>query len=401
MKILVLSTWFPYPCNQGSKTRAYHLIKGLAKRHQIALISFEDQPVQPDWIEHMREFCEVVQVVPQKPFASGGWKSIAGLFSLKPAAAAAGYSPEMSKTVRKISAEWHPDMVFALTFVTAPYALELPGLPRVVDADNLLTLMLHEHYLQARSVLQRARRYLAYWKFRRYERILYQPFELCLVVSPRDTQRVLEYIPFRPEQVGLVRNGVDTNLNQPGLAKPGQHALIFNGALTYEPNLDAVRYFLLEIFPLIQRELPDTRLRVTGRTEGVPTQELRAVNGGLQFTGYLDDIRPTIAGSQVCVVPLRMGAGTRLKILEAMALGTPVISTSKGAEGLEVENGKHLLIADTPVDFAFQTIQLLKDPVLCQNLSTNALKLVREQYDWALIGQQFCDLVDSIPGRQV
>jgi glycosyltransferase involved in cell wall biosynthesis len=141
-----------------------------------------------------------------------------------------------------------------------------------------------------------------------------------------------------------------------------------------------------QIFPKVQAQIPDVQLKITGRTDGVNTG---LISGGKNvcFTGFLDDIRPIIAASYACVVPLRLGVGTRLKILEAMALGTPVITTKKGAEGLNVEDGRHLLIADDPDEFARQTIRLLNDPDLRQHLSAEAARLVRDCYSWDSIGK--------------
>jgi glycosyltransferase involved in cell wall biosynthesis len=153
-------------------------------------------------------------------------------------------------------------------------------------------------------------------------------------------------------------------------------------------------HFLRHIFPLIRSRAPEAHLTITGSTEGVAMSRW-STDGRVTFTGYLADIRSKVSDSWVCVVPLRMGGGTRLKILEAMALGTPVVSTSKGAEGLDVEDGKHLLIGDTPEEFAMQTVRVLQEPDLRKSLSSHAIQLVKDKYDWADIGRRFCDLVES------
>jgi glycosyltransferase involved in cell wall biosynthesis len=304
----------------------------------------------------------------------------------------------MAACVQRTAAAWKPDLVFGITFVMAPYALSLAGMRRVLDVDNLLANMLYEAYRQAPSTTERMRRYLAYWKFQRYEHQLFQQFDLGLVVSEADAQQVRQALPAHAEHVGLAPNGVDLETHHPGAYLPQEDQLVFSGALTYAPNFDAMQFFIGEILPAIQQEQPDATLLITGKTEGVSLERLPKC-GGVVFTGYLDDIRPTVASSTVCVVPLRMGAGTRLKILEAMALGTPVVSTAKGAEGLAVAHGTHLLIADQPQDFARQTLRLLKDPELRQHLAQNAYRLIQERYDWRAIGQQLSDLVEQVARR--
>jgi glycosyltransferase involved in cell wall biosynthesis len=140
-------------------------------------------------------------------------------------------------------------------------------------------------------------------------------------------------------------------------------------------------------------------LKITGRSNGVVLNEL-SLSDGVEFTGYLDDIRPTVGSSWVCVVPLREGGGTRLKILEAMALGTPVVSTSKGAEGLEVTHGENILVADDPAEFARHTLAVLKDQQLRSRLSANARRLVETKYDWNMSGAKFEALLSELVERR-
>jgi glycosyltransferase involved in cell wall biosynthesis len=305
------------------------------------------------------------------------------------------HAPEMAQRVKQVAQAWVPDCVVALTFVTAPYALEACEAPKVLDIDNFMARMLQEAIPMAESPLGRFRRWLAYRKFLGYERRIYPQFDLCLAVTESDREQVLQQIPLNPEQVILAPNGVDTQHNRLEAAQPLPNSLIFNGALTYSANYDAVAYFLREIFPDILRQVPKARLRVTGSTKGVDLESLR-LGGQVELTGYLPDIRPAVAESWACVVPLRLGGGTRLKILEAMALGTPVISTLKGAEGLEVEDGVHLLLAETAGEFAAQVLRVLGSPELRENLRRNAARLVAEKYEWSLIGAEFCLAVEQL-----
>jgi sugar transferase (PEP-CTERM/EpsH1 system associated) len=388
MKILVLSTWFPYPVNQGSKIRAYHLIKALSKQHRIVLISYEDQPIKEEWLTHMKQFCEDIVIVHRKPFEYKRINTMLGFFSTKPSAVYAGYSKEMERTVIETAKKWLPDIVFALTFVTAPYALKVPNTKRIVDVDNLLAEMLKEDILFAKNTLQKFRRYLAYLKFRHYEDKIYSPFDRCLVVSDQDKTKFQSYTATNFDQIWNIPNGVDADFLKPAIKIKNKNQLIYNGALTYQPNFDAMVYFLSEIFPLIQKEIPESKLKITGKTDGVAVEQL-PVNEKVMFTGYVDDIRPLVAASEICVVPLRQGAGTRLKILESMALGTAVVSTTKGAEGLDLQAGVHLLIADNPEAFSDATLKLLNDPQLRSDLEQQARKHIELKYDWKLIGDQF------------
>lgn len=401
LKILVLSTWFPYPTNQGSKTRAYHLIRSLSRQHSVALISFQDTTIHSEWIDHIKNFCEHVIVVPQNPFQYNRWKTRLGFLSIKPSAVYAGYFKTMSSTVAQFAREWQPDIAFAFTFVTAPYALEIDGIPRIVDMDNLLALMLHERYLQSTNLLQRLRRFLAYWKLRRYENQIYSSFDLALVCSNLDVNRAQKYIRIRPDKILCIPNGVDLQVIPADSVQPVPNTLIFNGALTYEPNLDAMRFFLSDIFPFILAKNPHVRLTITGKTDGVPIESLPHYDGKVSFSGYIENIHRAVASSMVCVTPLRQGAGTRLKILEAMAAGTPVVSTSKGAEGLEVKHNHNILISDDPQQFASYTLWLLENGEFRSKIVKEAHNLVATQYDWVKIGDNLTRAIDLLEaGRE-
>jgi glycosyltransferase involved in cell wall biosynthesis len=398
MRVLFLSTWFPYPPNQGSKTRAYYLLRALAARHEVALVTFEDVDLDPAWLDHICQLCSVVEIVRRKPFAASKGKTWLGWLSPLPSAVVAIHSPEMEDRVSQVARSWKPDVVVSLTFVTAPYALAVPEAPKVLDIDNFMARMLQETIPMATNVLARLRRWLAYTKFLRYERKLYPRFDLCMAVTESDRRSMIRQTPLRLEQLVVTPNGVDTQYNHLDIDSPVPDTLIFNGAMTYQANYDAMSYFLDEIYPRIIRQVPGVRLRVTGSTMNVDLGAL-PLDEHVELTGYLPDIRSAVAQSWVCVVPLRLGGGTRLKILEAMSLGTPVVSTAKGAEGLDVENSTHLLIAETPGEFAEQVLRLMNSAELRENLRRNAARLVAEKYEWSQIGADFCTAVEQLVMR--
>lgn len=395
MNVLFLSTWFPYPPNQGSKTRAFHMLRSVAREHQIALISFEDTSIDPSWLDRLGDLCSVIETVPRQPFEQSAWGWHFGWLSHRPRATVGSYSKKMGETVGRLYARWKPDLVIALTFVMAPYAIQLPVRTKIVDVDNLLSIMLAEETRFANSGLERLRRKLAAWKMRRYERQIYRPFDLCLMASEHDAQRAESILGMSADRVGVFRNGADLSVLSPNGWRRTPDTLVFNGSLKYKPNLDAMSYFVAEILPRIQADRPGVTLTITGSTRGVPLGGLSSAPG-VHFSGYVEDIRPLVGGSTLCVVPLRQGAGTRLKILEAMALGTPVVSTSKGAEGLRAKAGIHLEIANTPSTFADATLKLLSDPRRRSAMAEHGLALVRQLYDWEMIERDFCRTVNSL-----
>jgi glycosyltransferase involved in cell wall biosynthesis len=226
-------------------------------------------------------------------------------------------------------------------------------------------------------------------KMRSYVRNLLNSFVGCTVVSKQEADLIHQVAPGY-DSLEIVPNFVD--LSEYGITngsvKPGR--MVFAGALTYFANHDGITWFLREVFPVVRRELSDAELIVTGRANGnsIPTRP------GVTLTGFVDDVRPIVSSACASVVPIRLGGGTRLKVLEAMALRTPVVATSKGVEGLDVVHGEHVLIADEPHEFAEAIIQVFRDPQLREMLSENAYALVQSKYDYSAVMPRFLEVVE-------
>lgn len=399
MKILFLSTWFPCPTDNGSKIRVYHLLRALGARHQVTLLSFAFETAVPERADDLFRFCADVQAIRCNPFERG--PVARALRFLSPAPIVTAPLPEMTRAVRSALTRTDFDVVVASNETMAAYALFAPpATVKVLEEHNSMTRWMWERYQKQDSVVQRLRCWTSWQKTRHYEARLFRRFDLCVMTSEQDRRTSQHTLPGYSGKVEVVPNGVDCQHNRPGLAQATPEALVFNGALTYSANYEAMQYFLTEIYPLIQKQVPDVTLTITGSTRDVNLAGLR-LDESVRLSGYVDDVRPLVSGANVCVVPIRQGGGTRLKILEAMALGTPVVATSKGAEGLGVTPNHDIQVADEPVEFAAHVIRLLRDPVLRQRLVTNARRLVEQRYDWAQIGQRFVDLVEDVASRHM
>jgi glycosyltransferase involved in cell wall biosynthesis len=198
---------------------------------------------------------------------------------------------------------------------------------------------------------------------------------------------------------------VDVEYFQPLPGEETTNSLVFTGSMDWLPNEDAIFYFADAILPLIKEHSPEVYLDVVGRNPSRKLQALAESEKSIRLTGWVDDIRPFVGRGSVCIVPLRIGGGTRLKIFEAMAMGKAVISTSVGAEGLAVRSGENIVLADTPNDFAQAVISLLHDPKRRQQLGTAARTLVQENYSWTIVADDFArtlqEVITSLCGRSV
>jgi glycosyltransferase involved in cell wall biosynthesis len=283
------------------------------------------------------------------------------------------------------------DLVIASSLHMAPYALLL-DVPRLLEEVELM--ILRDQVANQTRLLGRARYGLTWWKTRRYVAALLRQFAGATIVSERERALLRPLAPAHL-RIALVPNGVDTAACAGSFGDPQADTLIYPGALSYDANFVAVAHFLGALWPRLRATRPGVRLRVTGRATPEQIAALPAAEG-VEFTGYLDDVRPAVARAWAEVVPLRKGGGTRLKVLEALALGTPIVSTSKGVEGLELEDGRHVLVADTADTFAAATERLLGQPELRARLGAAGRQVVRERYDWRAIGAHLSDLAQEI-----
>jgi polysaccharide biosynthesis protein PslH len=396
VKILFLATWFPYPSDSGSKLRVYHLLRALGQVHEVTLLSFAFDTARPDEPGGLRLWCRDIRVVPIDPFAVNQEGVLRTFLSAKPVVTRP--LPAMKQLVTDVWRSGMFDAIIASTEVMADYALQETrasrGTATILEEHNSLTRWEYERYAEQTSPLQRLRCWASWQKTRRFEAGLFSRFDLVTMVSEQDRATSMTKLPGYRGSAAVVPNGVDCWHNQPGLAQPRPDNLIFNGSLTYFANFEAMRWFLAHVYPQVKAQIPRVTLTITGSTRGVDLAGL-ALDNTVRLTGFVDDVRVPVAEAGVCVVPIRQGGGTRLKIMEAMALGTPVVATTKGAEGLQVVSEVDLLLADTPENFARATVRLLREPALRAALATNARRLVEEKYDWHQIGARFLGLVEQ------
>ena len=397
MRILFISRWFPYPPDNGSKIRVFNLIKYLSRHHEIALLSFAGDAISPARLAALKPYCCCTHTVLYREFSPTRLRALLGFFSTRPRSVLDTYSKEMQILVERIGADRSFDIVVASQIESVPYALLLNGIPRVFEELELAVI--REQFAWQRTLTSRARYGLTWWKQQQYVLSLLRQVDGCTVVSEPERALLHKVVPGF-QRLAVIPNGVSPREYEGDWGSPAPDTLIFPGALTYRANFDAMDFFLKAVFPLIRARRPSTTLCITGRTNGVPLHRL-PLNNGVTLTGYLADVRPAVAQSQVCVTPLLTGGGTRFKVLEAMALGTPVVSTSKGAEGLEAIPGEDILIADEPADFAAAVLRLLGDESLRAKLAANGLKLVQERYEWDRIGEKLeCFLCQFVETRK-
>jgi sugar transferase (PEP-CTERM/EpsH1 system associated) len=402
MKILFLTPQLPFPPDKGATIRTFAMIKGLSQRgHEVHLLSFVRSEDDLAWLPQMRPYYASVATV-TAPHRSKLTRLRTLLFSTLPDMAWRLPSSEFAAQLDRLLRTGRFDIVQAESIEMAQYALQATRhrdgsqkKPAVVfdDLNAEYVLQKRAYEIDSRSLrtLPKALYSWVQWRrLRSYETSVCSAVDRVLAVSGADAAAIAALSP--AVRLDVVPNGVDCVFFSRA-AKPAEYledlqirhlaSLAFTGTMNFRPNVDAVVWFCREILPLVKRDVFHVNFYIVGNA---PTAAVRELAGpAVTVTGYVADIRPYIVNSSVYVVPMRMGSGTKLKVLEAMAMGIPVVSTTVGAEGIDVTPGTNILIGDTPADFARHVVALLGDAAARRRLATNARKLVEEKYDWLTI----------------
>ncbi len=387
MNILLLTHAVPYPPASGPKVKTYHLLRHLAGRHRVTLASFARTSDGTDQLAALRPLCAAIHTV---PLADGGmhrYRSLAiSLLSGQPFIVERDASQAMHALLARLASEAAEagapfDLVHADQLYMAPYAEALP-IPRLLDQHNAVYRIYES--LQGQRGWPRswlARREAAL--LRRYEGRLCASFEAVTTVSEEDRQALLDVMP-RPRELTTIPIAVDAAELQPIARDPASQAVLSLAAPDWPPNAEGISWFAREVYPLVRRSAADSRLFICGAQPGHALRALSERDPSIEVTGFVEPAS-YIARSACLIVPLRQSGGMRAMILEALARGIPIVSTSVGVAGLDLRPGEHLLVADTPSDFADAVALLLREPELGRRIAAAGRQLVLERYDWRVV----------------
>jgi polysaccharide biosynthesis protein PslH len=381
----VLANRLPYPIDDGWKARTYHVIRGLARRSRVTLVVFDaSSPArQAAFMAEVGGAVEIVQVRP--PRSHSPLRLLLGLITSTPLYVWNMRTREYARVLRRLVAERRPDVIVAELAGMYAYLLDLPSGPRrVIDTHNVDSVVLRRYSTALRNPFRRMYAAVTVRKLEQLERRIFADADLVWVCSDHEIDAVRAIHP--SARAVAVPNGVDTGSLSPltGVA-PHPARLLFFGRLDYQPNRDALHYLADEILPIFRREAVSVTVDVVGAGVDAGLKAVAQTNPEIRLVGRVTDIRESIAHAAVVIVPLRMGGGTRLKILEALSMGKAVVSTTIGAEGLDVTSGHDIVLADTPADFVTAVVTLLADPVARDRLGARGRETAVQHYDWTRV----------------
>ena len=395
MKILWLSQFLPYPPKGGGLQRSHNLLKQSAKRHEVHLFALNQKNLLPspeklkNAKDELKKICSRVEVFPIiSDNSKFHWSIMTAIsyFRFSPYDCNWLYNKKMLISLEDISKHERYDLIHIDTLGMFQYAMPFSGIPLVLNHANIESHMMHRRFEKEPDTFKRLYFRRESNKLNKYEQYVCKKCHVNLVVSDLDAFRLKEIVG--AVNIAVVPNGVDLEYFQPQQSAGNKDGgLIFAGPMDWYPNRTAVLFFLSEILPKLREEKIDLPVTIVGKN---PLKELiiAANDSRISVPGYVDDVRPYIDSASIYVCPIKDGGGTRLKILDALAMGKPLVATGLAVEGLDLVEEKHYLRAESASDYVAQIKRLINDGNLSKKIALQGRRFVENRYSWEMIGEK-------------
>jgi polysaccharide biosynthesis protein PslH len=387
MKIFVLLSRIPFPIEKGDKLRAFHQIRCLAKNNEIILCALSDSPVHPEAIKVLSNFCSEIHLVPtRKPGLI--WSAVRTFFNGNPFQVGYFYRYSAQKKINSLIEKCKPDHIYCQLTRVSEY-VKGSTIPKTLDYQDIFSLGA-KRQSDSSSHLLKMFYLMEYRRLLRYEHDIFDKFEHKTIISLPD--RELLSHPSRNEVV-IIPNGVDYEYFRPNKADK-THDILFTGNMGYSPNIDAARFLAEEIFPEVLKYLPGTTLLLAGANPSSKIKALRAHN--ITVTGWLPDIRESYASSRVFIAPMRIGTGLQNKLLEAMAMEMPCITSMLANEALGARENEEILVGNTTEEYVNHILSLLKDERKAEMIAKKSHDFVKRNFSWEKSTEMLGNLFENV-----
>lgn len=386
MKIFVLLSRFPYPLEKGDKLRAYNQIKFLSKNNEIHLCTLNDTRLDEKSKAALKPFCKSIEVINLCKFASL-LNIIFSFFNGNPLQVGYFYSSKAKRKIKKLIRNIKPDHIYCQLLRVAEYVKE-QNIPKTLDYQDVFSKGVERRSLTSpwyfKPILK-----IEYKRLLKYENRIFNYFDNKTIISKPDR----ELIPHpEKDKIEIVINGVDTGFFKP-MNFEKEYEVVFTGNMGYPPNVNAAVFLGKKILPLVHKQKPEVRLTIAGAT---PHPDILALKSDkIKVTGWVEDIRECYAKANIFIAPMLIGTGLQNKLLEAMSMKIPCITSDLANKALEAKNGEEILVGSSPEQFAGHILDLLNDKQMADKIAENGYNFVHRNYNWEGATEKLEDLISG------
>ncbi len=387
MRLFVLLSRFPYPLEKGDKLRAFHQLRILSKHYEIYLCALHENDLEPNWINEVKQYCNELETIKISKFGQLVNLGLS-LFKSEPFQVAYFYQSAAQKRVSECIDKWKPNAIYCQLLRTAKYVEHVNSIPKVIDFQDAFSKGI-ERRLETDPWYLKPVLYSELGRLNLYEKKVFDRFDHCTIISEQDRDQ----LPFgQRDEVTIVRNGVELEDFQPSNEAKTVDVL-FAGNMGYPPNVDAAVFLENEVMPLVRAQIPEAKLMLAGAR---PDQKVTELASNLtEVTGWVDDIRDCYAKAKVFVAPMMIGTGLQNKLLEAMAMEIPCITSTLANNALKAKPDSEILIAQSAKEYADSVIELLRNPEKAKRIAAAGHELVSKQFSWEGATKPLLDILDK------
>jgi polysaccharide biosynthesis protein PslH len=374
MKLMVILSRVPYPLEKGDKLRAFNQIRQLSKKHQIVLVALNDQKLDEQAMTELKKYCVSISIVPFSKLTVIG-NLFRAFFRGLPLQVGYFYFPKAQKKVDELIRKHQPAHIYCQLIRTAEYVKKYPQIPKTLDYMDVFSKGIERRkstdpfYMKPLLMIEHRR-------LRKYEAAVFDRFNNKTIISEQDKQ----LIPHpRKQEIRVIPNGVDTDFFKP-INRKKEYEILFNGNMNYPPNVESAEYLVEKVMPYVWNKMPSARLLISGAHPNKRVQELAADR--VIISGWVDDIRDNFAKSKILVAPMQISIGLQNKLLEAMAMQLPCITSTLANNALGAKDGEQIIVADEPQQYARAIIELLNDPARAGRIAKNGYQYAVSNFNW-------------------
>lgn len=375
MRLFILLSRVPYPLEKGDKLRAFHQIKELSKNNEIILCALNpDRKLNKQKaFQKLQPYCRSINFI-DLPIYGIMWNMMLSFFKGLPIQTGYFYSCNSHRIIKKLISEYKPDHLYCQLVRTAEYVRNSP-LAKTIDYQDVFSYGVKRRYEKA-GLFMKPFLKMEYKRLVKYENLIFEAFDNKTIISYPD-RKLIDH-PER-DNIHIIPNGVDHKFFSP-MEREKKYDLVFAGNMGYPPNVDAANFLVKEIMPIVWKKKPGTNVLLAGASPDKKVVMLKSKR--VEVTGWLDDIRDAYSSAKIFIAPMRIGTGLQNKLLEAMSMRIPSITTSLANDALKAEDGKQVLIGNTAEDLATKLLLLLDDNNIYDNIASGGFEFVNKEYSW-------------------